>query len=100
MGLGDRLKGLREQAQQAVGEHRDQIQDAVHGLGEVANKRTHGKYADKISKFDAKATEAVVKFGGESGEEGTDTVAGSADGSVQTPTPAPAPRGEPPAFDE
>ncbi len=59
MGLGDRLKGLREQAQQAVVENRDKIQDAVQVVGEAANAKTHGKYAAKIAKVGAKVEESV-----------------------------------------
>ena len=50
MGFGDKLKGLRDQAQQAVAENKDKIQDAVQVVGEAANTKTHGKYATKIAK--------------------------------------------------
>lgn len=104
MGFSEKLKGLREQAQQAVGEHREQIEGAVHGIGEVANRRTHGKYADKISRFDSKATEAVGKFGGADGGDQAMTtnapVAEAADGPPNAAAaPAPTPMAEPPAFD-
>ena len=51
MGIGDTLKGLRDQAQHAVHENRDKIHGAVHSVGEAANKGTKGKYADKITKM-------------------------------------------------
>jgi len=63
MGLGDKFKAVRAQAQQAVNEHREQIQNAVHDLSEAANTKTGGKHADKIMRFDQKATDAVDKFG-------------------------------------
>ena len=39
MGLGDKFKDLKKQAQEAVGEHRDQIQDAVGVVGVAATVR-------------------------------------------------------------
>lgn len=64
MGFGDKLKGLREQAQQAVVENKDKIQGAVQTAGEVANTKTKGKYADKIAKVGEKVTGSVEKMAG------------------------------------
>ncbi|HET9093961.1 MAG TPA: antitoxin [Solirubrobacteraceae bacterium] len=72
MGFGDKLKGLREQAQQAVAENRDKIQDAVQVVGEAANVKTHGKYAAKIAKVGAKveqSVERVAESGAAPGED-------------------------------
>ncbi len=66
MGFGDKLKGLRDQAQQAVADNKDKIQGAVQSVGEVANAKTGGKYADKIVKAGDKVTAGVDKFGGTS----------------------------------
>ena len=42
MGFGDKLKGLKDQAQQAVAENKDKIQGAVQIVGDVANTKTKG----------------------------------------------------------
>jgi hypothetical protein len=62
MGFGDKLKGLREQAQQAVAENKDRIQGAVQVVGEAANTKTGGKYATKIAKVGDKVEQSVDKF--------------------------------------
>jgi MT0933-like antitoxin protein len=62
MGLRDKLTGLREQAQEAVAEHKEQIQGAVESAGAVVDQKTHGKYSDKIVKFGQKASDAVEKL--------------------------------------
>jgi hypothetical protein len=64
MGFGDKLKGLREQAQHAVVENKDKIQGAVQTAGEVANTKTKGKYADKIAKVGEKVSGSVEKIAG------------------------------------
>lgn len=65
MGLGDKLKDLRKQAQEAVTEHKDQIEDAMGVAAAAVDKKTHGKHTAKIAKFGQKATAAVDKFGEE-----------------------------------
>lgn len=62
MGFGDKLKGLKDQAQQAVAENKDKIQGAVQVVGEAANTKTHGKYATKIMKVGEKVEARVDKF--------------------------------------
>jgi MT0933-like antitoxin protein len=76
MGFGDRLKGLREQAQQAVVDNKDKIQGAVQTAGEVANTKTKGKYADKITKVGEKVSGSVEKIAGSD-----DTTAGTSAGT-------------------
>ncbi len=71
MGFGDKLKSLRDQAQQAVAENKDKIQGAVQSAGEVANTKTNGKYADKIAKVGEKVTASVDKFGDDAQKAGT-----------------------------
>ncbi|MGN6868064.1 MAG: antitoxin [Solirubrobacteraceae bacterium] len=71
MGLRDRLTGLREQAQEAVAEHKEQIQDTMETAGSVVDRKTHGKYTDKIAKYGKKATDAVENFGGQASGEDT-----------------------------
>ncbi len=68
MGFGDKLKELRDQAQQAVTENRDKIQGAVQNLGEAVNDRTEGRYADTISKAGQRVSEAVDKIAGADAE--------------------------------
>jgi hypothetical protein len=59
MGFGDKLKGLRDQAEQAVAEHKDQIQNAVQTVGATANEKTRGKYATKIMNVGEKVSAKV-----------------------------------------
>lgn len=103
MGFGDKLKGLKDQAQQAVAENKDKIQDAVQIVGEAANTKTHGKYATKIAKVGEKVESKVDKFAQGEGAEGTS--GGTATGATASDAPAasvthePAPYSEPPAFE-
>ena len=69
MGLRDKLTDLRQQAQQAVAEHKDEIQGAVETAGATVDQKTHGKYTDKIAKYGQKATDAVEKFSSEGSSE-------------------------------
>jgi MT0933-like antitoxin protein len=62
MGLRDKLTDLREQAQGAVAEHKDQIQNAMESAGAAVDQKTHGKYTDKITRYGQKASDAVEKF--------------------------------------
>jgi hypothetical protein len=82
MGFGDRLKGLRDQAQQTVAENKDRIQGAVQSAGEAANVKTHGKYADKIAKVGGKVTDGVDKFA-DSGTEAPDPAFNIEDGAPE-----------------
>jgi len=72
MGLRDKITGLREQAQEAVAEHKEQIQNAMETAGEAVDRKTHGKYTDKIAKYGQKATDAVENFSGQASAEHTD----------------------------
>jgi MT0933-like antitoxin protein len=69
MGLKDKIAGLREQAQEAVAEHKEQIQDAMETAGAAVDRKTHGKYTDKIAKYGEKATTAVENFSGQASAE-------------------------------
>ena len=86
MGFGDKLKGLKDQAQQAVADTKDKIQHAVLVVGDAANTKTHGKYAAKIMKVGEKVESSVDKFAAspEAGGEGAPNAAS------ETPTEAPA----------
>jgi hypothetical protein len=72
MGLRDRLIDLRKQAQEAVAEHKDEIQGAMETAGAAVDKKTHGKYTDKIAKYGQKASSAVEKFGDEASTKDSD----------------------------
>lgn len=76
MGFGDKLKELRDQAQQAVAENKGRIQDAVQVVGDVANTKTNGKYANKIAKVGTKVEQGVDKFaeGAPAGDKHPDAV--------------------------
>jgi hypothetical protein len=109
MGFGNRLKDLRDQAQQAVAGNKDKIQGAVQNVGEAANARTHGKYADKIAKVGDKVSGGVERFaqGEGGGPEGGAPEGGATDsGANQTDASAAAVVNEPdnpvtpPAADE
>ena len=75
MGFGDKLKELREQAQQAVAENKDRIQGAVQVVGEAANTKTGGKYATKIAKVGDKVEQGVDKFAQSDSADNTDAAA-------------------------
>jgi len=98
MGFGDKLKGLKDQAQQAVAENKDKIQDAVQVVGDAANTKTHGKYAAKIMKVGEKVESSVDKFAGdaEPGAEGSPEAASAA--PATTPSPAAPTEAPDPAF--
>jgi hypothetical protein len=82
MALGDKFKNLAKQAQDAVVEHKDQLHGAVDAVSGAADRRTKGKYTDKIAKLGQKADGAVDKL---SGDEAP------ADASAPVPPAAPAP---------
>jgi hypothetical protein len=103
MGFGDKLKDLRDQAQQTVAENKDKIQGAVQSAGEVANAKTHGKYADKISKIGEKVSAGVEKFGADADDSAAhpEPPAASAPADPTVPQePEPGAGSTPPEFDE
>ncbi len=55
MGLTDRLKDLKEKAEDAVVERKDQIHASVEKAAAAADQRTGGKYHEKIHKAGDKA---------------------------------------------
>jgi ElaB/YqjD/DUF883 family membrane-anchored ribosome-binding protein len=55
IGIADKLKGLTRKAEDAAGEHKDQIHEAVQKAEVTADQRTGGKYHDQIQKAAAKA---------------------------------------------
>jgi uncharacterized membrane protein len=89
MGFGDKLKGLRDQAQNAVAENKDKIQGAVQGVGEAANVKTKGKYADKIAKVGDKFSASVEKMAGDEGSEAPEAAAATESATATATEPAP-----------
>jgi hypothetical protein len=93
MALGDKFKDLAKQAQDAVVEHKDQIHGAVKAVSVAADRRTRGKYTDKIAKMGQKAGDAVDKLGADeepAGAAGADPPAGAAESPTahsEPPTP-------------
>lgn len=65
MGLSDKLKQLGDKAKEAASEHRDEISQAVETAGRVADRRTQGKYTEKIAKATTKTEGMVDRFAGE-----------------------------------
>jgi hypothetical protein len=107
MGFGDKLKELRDQAQSAVAENKDKIQGAVATVGEVANTKTKGKYADKIAKVGEKVNSSVEKIGVDAQEPGVNAettvaeVPEAPEGLIHPEAVDPqAPAAAPPEFDD
>jgi gas vesicle protein len=99
MGFGDKLKGLKDQAQQAVADNKDKIQDAVQVAGQVANTKTHGKYATRIAKVGEKLETGVDKFAEGEGEDVATAAPAAQEPAGTTQAPAAQPSSEPPAFE-
>jgi hypothetical protein len=97
MAFGDKVKNLAKQAQDAVVEHKDQIQGAVDAVSVAADRKTKGKYTARIQTMGQKAGAAVDKLGGE--EPPADAAAPPATGtpSAAGATPPPATGTPPPA---
>lgn len=100
MGFGDRLKDLRDQAQHAVADNKDKIQGAVQSVGEAANAKTKGKYADKIAKLGEKVSAGVEKIGGDADQDASAAPAATMPHNPVTPASADeAAAGFPPEFE-
>jgi hypothetical protein len=97
MGFADKLKDLGDKAKVAAAEHKDQISQAVEGAGTVADRRTGGKYRDKIVKATQKAEGAVEKFAGDAEPAVPDEPPAPSAPAGPAEPPAPARDGEPPA---
>ena len=70
MGFGDKLKDLKQQAQEKVSENREKIQGAVDSVSVAANEKTHGKYANKIMKVHEQAGGSLSILSGGAGADG------------------------------
>jgi len=87
MGISDRLKDLRSKAEDAVVEHKEQIQQTVQKVGEAADQRTGGKYSEKIQQAGEKAT-GFVQGIGEQESDGAPTAAAVEPGTEDGTPPA------------
>jgi hypothetical protein len=88
MGLSDKLKQLGDKAKTSAAEHREQITGAVESAAVIADKRTKGRYTDKIHRATQKTESLVERLG-------TDDDGEAAAGAA--PAGEPAPAGAPPA---
>jgi hypothetical protein len=70
MGIGDKFKDIKKQAQGAVAEHKEKIQGAVEVASAAADQKTRGKHTARITKFGQKASDAVEKMAGAEDGEG------------------------------
>jgi hypothetical protein len=100
MGLSDKLKQFTEKAKESAAEHREQISGAVETAGAIADKRTRGRYSDKIAKAASKTEAAVDRLAGPPSAEAQDapgaTPPGASEGSPPAATPPPASEGSSP----
>ena len=100
MGLSDKLKAITDKAKDSAAEHREQISNAVETAGVIADKRTRGRYSDKIAKAASKTESAVDRFAGqesgETGETGETAAASPPATPPATPPPTPPPGTEEP----
>jgi len=66
MGMFDKFKtqaaGLKDQAVDAVGKNKDKISEGLDKAGDFVDKRTEGKYTDKIQSGKAKVAEGLEKI--------------------------------------
>jgi hypothetical protein len=98
MGLSDKLKQFTEKAKESAAEHREQISGAVETASTIADKRTRGRYSDKIAKAASKTEAAVNRVAGQpSSEDAPATPPCAAAGSPPAATPPGAAAGSPPA---
>ncbi|MGU3432179.1 antitoxin [Actinomycetes bacterium M1A6_2h] len=63
MGFADTLKGLIGKGKNAAAQNSDKIDKAVDKAGDLIDKKTQGKYADKIDKVQDAAKKANQKNG-------------------------------------
>ena len=62
MGLTDKLKKATGQATKVVAENEEKLDSAIDKAAEFADKKTKGKYADKITKATDSAKKGIDKI--------------------------------------
>jgi ElaB/YqjD/DUF883 family membrane-anchored ribosome-binding protein len=87
MGLSDKLRQIGDKAKDAAAEHKDQISNAVESAALVADKRTRGKYTDKINKATQKTEAYVDRLAPEAGGETPSAGAPAPAGASEPPPP-------------
>jgi hypothetical protein len=60
--LKDKAKEAKDKAVEVVDDHGPQIKDGIHKAGDFVDKKTKGKYTDKIAKGTSQAGAAVDKM--------------------------------------
>lgn len=75
------LDDAKKQLTKAVDDHGDKIRDGLDKAGDVADKKTKGKYTDQIAKGKTAATGALDKLDGKKD-----------DFAEERPRPSPPPR--------
>jgi hypothetical protein len=72
MGILDKAKSLlgtsKGKAADLAHDHGDKITGAIDKAGDLVDKQTKGKYADKIDNAQAKAKDALDKLGDSDGD--------------------------------
>ncbi|WP_199438862.1 antitoxin [Umezawaea beigongshangensis] len=63
MGLGDKFDGLKDKAQDAVGQHGDKVDQGVDRAGQFADERTGGQHTSQIDQGEDKVKEGLDRFG-------------------------------------
>src|SRR5690606_38977153 len=69
MGLTDKLKKATGQASKAVAENEEKLDSAIDKAAEFADKKTKGKYADKITKATDSAKKGIDKIAAKGGTD-------------------------------
>lgn len=80
MEIGDTLKALSKQAQDAVAANQEKLHGAVHSAARIANDKTGGKYADTVTKVgdQAKGIVTMIAASAAGGFPGTGSAAAEA----------------------
>jgi hypothetical protein len=101
MGLGDKFTEMRNKAQAAVAERKEQITETVENVAVAVDEKTGYKHTSQIQKFGEKANSMVDKLQspGDAGEAGTEPGAATTEDAAATAEPAAAAVADPPSED-
>lgn len=94
MGLSDKLKTFGDRAKESAAENRESISSAVEAAGVLADKRTRGRYSDKIAKAASMTEAAVERFAGTARAQADDQATGDAGAAPAPATPRADHRGD------
>ncbi|WP_342660587.1 Antitoxin [Rhodococcus ruber] len=59
MGFMDSVKGLVDKGKEFAAQNPDKIDDAIEKAGDLADRKTDGKYADQVDKVQDAARKAL-----------------------------------------